>query len=80
MARQVHATRAVGMRLEEFPVPVTLLHDEYAFDASILVHRPIGIDHDDHPSCPCEPHKFTRKEIEALTCDDLNQLLTTDIH
>lgn len=80
MARQVHSTRQVGMRLDDFPVPVTLLHDECSFDAQILVHRPVGIDHDDHPNCPCVPHKFTRDEIEALTCDDLNQLLATGTH
>jgi hypothetical protein len=66
------------VRLDQFPVHVTLLPDEVQFDARILVHRRIAIPHDDHASCACEPHSFTREQIQSLTCDDLNRLLDAD--
>lgn len=81
MARQVHSTRPVTqMFTEDFPVPITLIHDEVRFGASILVHRRVDMAHQDGLHCQCEPHRFTRDEISAMTVDDLNKLLDTEIH
>jgi hypothetical protein len=67
------------MNIDDFPVPITLIHDEVEYGAKILVHRMIPMAHCDH-NCPCEPHAFTRKEVEAMTVDQMNNLLRREIN
>lgn len=80
MARQVHPARTIGVRYDDFPVPVTLMPDETEFDARVLVHRRVAVDHVDHCDCPCVPHRFTRAQVADLTADALNNMMDADLN
>ncbi len=81
MERQADPARQVTqLLLDEFPVPVTLIHDEVEFGARVLVHRPVAVPHDDTMECPCHPLRFTRAEVAELTCDKLNQMIKSGVH
>lgn len=80
MAREVCASRPLNRMLaDEYPVPVTLIHDEVRFGAAVLVHRPVAVAHDASEQCPCNPLRFTSEEMQTLTCEELNGLLHNGI-
>lgn len=57
-------------RFEQFPVAVDMDEER------LWIHRPIDIEHQMSSTCVCCPVLVTRDEVQMLTVDHLNAMMT----